>query len=50
MNKKEDTINLTLRIPISIKLRIEMEAYKSNRTVNSYINNLLKEYFDQQKK
>lgn len=50
MNKKEDTINLTLRIPISIKLRIEIEAYKENRTVNSYINNLLKEYFDKPKK
>jgi predicted HicB family RNase H-like nuclease len=50
MAKKEDTINLTLRIPISIKLRVEMEAYKENRTVNSYVNNLLKEHFDKQKK
>lgn len=49
MSKKEDTINLTLRIPISIKLRIEIEAYKEKRTVNGYINNLLQEYFNQQK-
>lgn len=50
MADKEPTINLTLRIPISMKLRLEIEAHKQNRTVNSYVNNLLKEYFDGVKK
>lgn len=46
MTEKEPTINLTLRVPISLKLRIEMEAHKDARTVNSYINKLLKEYYE----
>lgn len=49
MKEKEPTINLTLRIPISLKLRIEMEAYKDERTVNSYVNKLLKEYHEAKK-
>lgn len=50
MKEKEPTINLTLRIPISMKLRLEMESHKESRTVNSYVNNLLKDYFKNVKK
>ena len=47
--KKEDTVTLTLRIPISLKLRLEMAAHKDNRTVNGYVNQLLKQHIDEKK-
>ena len=47
--KKEDTVTLTLRIPISLKLQLEMAAYKDNRTVNGYVNQLLKTHIDEKK-
>ena len=50
MKTKEPTINLTLRIPVSLKLRIEMEAHKDSRTVNSLVNKVLIEHFETQKK
>lgn len=50
MKEKEPTTNLTLRIPISLKLRVEIEANKDSRTVNSLVNKILTEYFDVQKK
>ena len=42
--KKEDTVTLTIRVPISLKLRLEMAAQKDSRTVNGYINQILKQY------
>ena len=50
MKAKEATINLTLRIPVSLKLRVEMEANKDKRTVNSLVNKILSEYFENVKK
>ena len=50
MKEKEPTTNLTLRVPISLKLRIEIEASKDSRTVNSLVNKILSEYFDMVKK
>ena len=47
--KKEDTVTLTLRIPISLKLRLEMAAHKDNRTVNGYVNQLLQQHINEQK-
>ena len=47
--QKEDTVTLTLRIPVSLKLRLEMEAHKDNRTVNGYVNQLLKQHIDEKK-
>lgn len=44
--KKEDTDTLTLRLPISMKLRIEMMANKDGRTINSFVNKALREYID----
>ena len=44
--KKEDTDTLTLRLPISMKLRIEMMANKDGRTIHSFVNKVLREYID----
>ena len=48
--KKEETDTLTLRIPISIKLRLEMLANQDSRTINSLVNKILKNYIDNVKK
>ena len=44
--KKEETDTLSLRIPISMKLRLNMIANQENRTINSLVNQILKEYID----
>ena len=41
--KKEVTDTLTLRIPISMKVQIEIAANKDGRTINSWVNKVLKE-------
>lgn len=48
--KKEETNTLTLRIPISIKLRLEMLENQDSRTINSLVNKILKDYIDNVKK
>ena len=48
--KKEETNTLTLRILISIKLRLEMLANQDSRTINSLVNKILKDYIDNVKK
>jgi predicted HicB family RNase H-like nuclease len=40
---KEETITLTLRVPISMKVQIEIAAHKDGRTINSWVNKILKE-------
>lgn len=42
--KKEPTDTLTLRIPISVKLRLEMIANKENRTLNSLVGKIIQDY------
>ena len=49
MKTKESTETLTLRVPTSVKLQIEMAANKDGRTLNSFVNKVLKEYFDDKK-
>lgn len=44
--KKEETDTLSLRIPISMKLCLSMIANQENRTINSLVNQILKEYID----
>lgn len=44
--KKEETDTLSLRIPISMKLRLSMIANQENRTINSLVNQILKKYID----
>ena len=51
--KKEPTDTLTLRLPISIKLRLEIIANKENRTLNSLVGKIIQDYIiaeDQRKK
>ena len=50
MKTKESTETLTLRVPTSVKLQIEMAAHKDGRTINSWVNKILKEYFEDEKK
>ena len=50
MKSKESTETLTLRVPTSVKLQIEMAAHKDGRTINSWVNKILKEYFENEKK
>jgi predicted HicB family RNase H-like nuclease len=47
---KESTETLTLRIPTSVKLQIEMAAHKDGRTINSWVNKIIREYFESEKK
>ena len=47
--KKEDTVTLTIRVPISLKLQLEMAAHKDNRTVNGYVNKILKHHVSEKK-
>lgn len=42
--KKEETITLTLRLPISKKLRLEIIANKESRTLNSLCNKIIMDY------
>lgn len=46
--KKEETDTLTLRLPISMKLHIEMMANNDGRTINSFVNKVLREYIEQE--
>lgn len=48
--KKEETNTLTLRLPISKKLRLEIIANKEGRTLNSLVNKIIADYIEQNKK
>lgn len=50
MKTKESTETLTLRVPTSIKLQIEIVAHKDGRTINSWVNKILKEHLVNEKK
>lgn len=48
--KKEPTSTLTLRFPISKKLRLEIIANKEDRTLNSLINKIISDYLKNDEK
>lgn len=48
--KKEETITLTLRVPISTKLRLEMMANKENRTINSLVGKIIQDYIESEER
>ena len=50
LKKKEPTETLTLRVSQSLKLQIEMAANKDGRTINSWVNKIIREYFECEKK
>lgn len=39
--KKEETDTLTLRVPISMKVQIEIAAKRDGRTMNSWVNKII---------
>ena len=41
--KKEPTDTLTLRVPISMKVQIEIAATRDGRTINSWVNKVLRD-------
>ena len=47
--KKEPTQTMTIRVPISMHLRLQMLASQDSRTVNGLVNKILNEYVDELK-
>ena len=50
MVMKEGTKTIIMRVPETLKLRIEMEAVKQGRSVNNLLRYIVEEYFKEQKK
>jgi hypothetical protein len=50
MVMKEGTKAITFRVPEELKLQIEMQAFKENRSVNNFLQYVVKEYLETQKK
>ena len=50
MVMKEETQSIYLRVPKELKLRIEMEATRQNRSVNNLITYILIEYLKEQER
>lgn len=48
MAMKEGTQTITFRIPQELKLRIEIEAVKQNRSVNNLLKCIVEEYLKEQ--
>ena len=48
--KKEPTQTMTIRVPISMHLRLQMLASQDSRTVNGLVNKILNEYVNELKK
>lgn len=44
--KAKDSVNFTLRMPVSQRFQLEQIAMKESRTVTNLINMVLKEYID----
>lgn len=50
MVMKEGTKAITFRVPEELKLQIEMRAFKENRSVNNFLQYVVKEYLESEKK
>jgi predicted transcriptional regulator len=46
--KKEDICAFTLRIPVSLKIRLDILASKKKRSTNNLITVILQDYMDNQ--
>lgn len=44
--QKEETTTMTIRVPLSLKVQIEMAANKDGRSINSWINKVVKDKLD----
>lgn len=47
--KKEPTQTMTIRVPLSLHIQLQMLAVKDSRTINSMVNKILNEYVDEKK-
>ena len=47
--KKEPTQTMTIRVPISLHLQLQIAANKDSRTINSLVNKILSEYLEAKK-
>ena len=47
MVMKEGTKTVTFRIPEELKLQIEMQAFRENRSVNNFLQYVVKEYLEE---
>ena len=47
---KEGTKTISFRIPEELKLQIEMQAFKENRSVNNLLQYIAKEYLENEKR
>ena len=50
MIKKDDIQSIYLRVPKELKLQVEMEAVRQNKTVNGLMKNIIEQYLKKQKK
>lgn len=50
MVMKEGTKTITFRLPEDLKLQIEMRAFKENRSVNNFLQHVVKEYLENEKR
>ena len=46
----QETDTLTLRVPISVKVQIEIAAKKDGRTMNSWVNKIIQEKLNEKNK
>ena len=47
--KKEPTQTMTIRVPLSLHIQLQMLAVKDSRTINGLVNKILSEYVDTKK-
>lgn len=47
---KEGTKTISFRVPEELKLQIEMRAFKENRSVNNFLQYVVKEYLENEKR
>lgn len=48
--KKEPTQTMTIRVPLSLHLRLQILAAQDSRTINSLVNKILNEHVEGLKK
>ena len=47
--KKEPTQTMTIRVPLSLHLQLQMLSARDSRTINSLVNKVLTDYINGQK-
>ena len=47
--KKAETVTMTIRVPISVKVQIDIAAHRDSRTVNSWVNKIIQKELNAKK-